>query len=261
MAINSDIRALTLNQIRAGREIAKIFPGKKDLGRSLCLLASAGTAINLIFQKRIITEQNEKGNLSLVRVYEVFSQVNGRFVSANLPRGFLIASHSGNMYHHVVVALAEAIGLDAVSLRGVDTLKPLKAYVKTGQSSVIISVKNSFTWEQVLRRKPPKNLNWQEGRHVISILELNNDRITIADPFNWLHPNAGWGIVADFSLGVVKQYLKGAGSEAAKAIIFSRHNLRKLPFTKNDIFIPPEIIGYIHKAFASSDGGLLSGEI
>ncbi len=247
MATDSDVEVLTLNQIKAGRAIARAFPRKKNLEHSLCLLAAAGTALNFIFQRRLINETEADGGLSLEKIYQVLLPLNGRFANSKLPRGFLLTDALGNMYHHVVIALANALGLEGISVGNVTSLSSLKPYIQPGKKAVIVSLRNDFIWEQTLKMQLPKTLNWRKGRHIVAILGFSGNKVTIADSFNWRQPEKRRGVVVQLPLNVAESYLKDESNRANQAIIFSRDILGNLPFRQNNIFIPPEVIAHLQK--------------
>ncbi len=242
----SKLETLTLNQIKAGRELAKIFPGK-NLERSLCLLAAAGTAINFIFQKRLINETRTNRGFSLEEVYRAFLPLAGRFANPKLPLGFLLTDTFGNMYHHVAIALANALGLEGVSVGNVTNLSSLEPYIQPGEKAVVVSLRNDFIWEQTLKMQPPKTLSWQKGRHAVAILGFNENRVTITDSFNRQQPERRRGVVVRLPLDVAEYYLKDEANRANQAIIFSRTVLDNLPFKQNNILIPPEVITHLRK--------------
>lgn len=234
-----------------------------QLRRGLCLPCAASCAINMILNQPKISGRKTSANSEIFTIGDIYRLLiphHGKYQSEELPYGWLVVNKEGDMYHHSIIAFAQIFGIFGYSFTGINDFSVLKPLVSL-DLSVIISLNNTFVIDQTLKNNPGyvekrdgetfiKVLTnngyefkpFRDGRHVVTILQIDKNNITIADSFNLpqnYNPN---GIITTIPVALANQYLTYHDDSPTRGIVFSRHPINNLPFPQNNIIIPQQVL-------------------
>lgn len=232
-----------------------------QLRRGLCLPCAAASAINQIFNRPVITGRKisyDSQQLSIGDMYRLLIPHHGKYQSEKLPKGWLVVNQEGDMYHHSIIAFAKMLRIFGYSITGIHDLSDLRSFVSQN-SGVVISLNNRFVIEQTLKNNPDyveirngqtfikvqsekgyEYKPFRDGRHVVTILQISEENIRIADSFNLPQNYNPYGIIMEIPITVANQYLSYHDNSPTRGIIFSKKQL-EIPFPQNNIIIPKEV--------------------
>jgi hypothetical protein len=216
------------------------------LRRGLCLPSAASVAINLIKGERLIGDSD--GVLTIGDYFRFLLPHHGKYPTPEQPNGWYVISPSGDMYHQSIVAFSEALDINAYSCQGISSLEQLSPVLKVG-GSVAVSLNNHFvidhtlstypdtvqkTQDQILIRVNTPNGQeyrpFQDGRHVVTLLDIYGGEALIADSFN-LPQTGKTGLTVSVPVNEVNKYLTYHDNTTSRSIVF-------LP---QDIQLPPDL--------------------
>lgn len=214
------------------------------LRRGLCLPSAAASSINWVLGSRVIGD--EDGHLKIGDLYRILLRFHGRksFSSGenypHLKNGWLFATEQGDVYHHAIVAFARGMGLEAESVIGITSIDIFRDLLAKG-GAVAISLDNNFVLEQTLGNSPdlvkrggekPQILiegadgleyrNFENGRHVIGLLAIEDDTAIVTDSFRLPQMEAEEPVMR-IPLSEVDKYLAYTTGGKARGIVFSKN--------------------------------------
>ncbi|MDD1475289.1 hypothetical protein MEO41_29090, partial [Dolichospermum sp. ST_sed4] len=79
------------------------------LRRGLCLPSASAAAVNLVLGQRLIGDDDS--DLRIADFFSTLLPYHGQFKSEQLPRGWLVVTSSGDMYHHAIAAFVRGLDL------------------------------------------------------------------------------------------------------------------------------------------------------
>jgi hypothetical protein len=276
--VRTDYSPLLIDQIRAADDASAAIAELKSQGilnpedphhlavietdvyrlrRGLCLPSAASVAINVIKNERLIGDS--EGEIKIGDYFRFLLPHHGRYPTPEQPNGWYVISPSGDMYHQSIVAISEALDVQAFSCQGITSVSEFRPVLHDG-GSVAVSLNNRFVIEQTLAPYPGSVIEmedatlikvatadgfeyrpFQNGRHVVTLLELNGRNATFADSFN-LPQTGTHGLTVTVPIEKVDQYLTYHDGAASRSIVFLPPDIR-LPSDLNPtpIRIPEEV--------------------
>lgn len=227
------------------------------LRRGLCLPSAASTCINKTFNKRIIGD--EDGNLKIGDFFRFLLPHHCKYPTSDLPKGWLVATDQGDMYHHSIVAFAQGLGISAIPVKNFASLREFQPIMDSG-GCVTVSLDNWFVPEMTLKGLDCIELiendfyikvdtlngitrsRFEHGRHVVSIVKMENEIATIADSFN-LPQTKIHGLMVTAPIEKIDHYLSYINPATTRGIVFPNPNhpipLQNLEATP--VVIPQEV--------------------
>lgn len=228
------------------------------LRRGLCLPCAAATCINKVKGERLIGDS--EGSIRIGDFFKIVLPFHGTKGVINpetgkeFSAGWLVATPNGDIYHHAIIAFAQALGVTGVTVRDFKSITEFSHILDKG-GCFAVSLDNRFVLEQTLGNNPelvdyspnqkhkPKILiegeeglgfrNFEEGRHVVAILEINEGKTLIADSF--VLPQMGSNLLLELDISIVDKYLTYKTGGSTRGIIFSLN-------PRIDEFIRPEYL-------------------
>jgi len=227
------------------------------LRRGLCLPCAASTAINQVLGYRLIGDTS--GILTIGDYFRVLFPHHGSYPTPENPKGWLITTPSGDMYHHAIIAFAQGLGITAYSCQGFTDVSEFQPILEIG-GGVTVSLNNHFVIEQTLAAYPEtvevidshphikvltktgSNLQpFQNGKHVVTLLDIRNSEAIVADSFNLPQTNTH-GLTATLPLETLNKYLIYSDHSVSRGIAFLPPNT-ELPHSLHPIqaYIPSQV--------------------
>lgn len=183
---------LSVCQMSAGPTIAervgdnlpdylRFLADKDTAGSQSCLISAFATGVNVLYQARVIGEGEES-------IHSV-----GDLIAAALQSDESIYTETGDMYHEVVLSVAEALGLEAKSLHTFTNVGDFGGFVQHG-GVVVISLDNRIIAEKTLPAvAETMNLTEEDvheigaslrpGRHAFTLVWFDKNTFLCIDPF------------------------------------------------------------------------------
>jgi hypothetical protein len=227
------------------------------LRRGLCLPSAASVAINVVKRERLIGD--DAGQIKIGDYFRFLLPHHGEYPSSDQPNGWYVVSPSGDMYHQSIVAVSEALEVPAFSCQGIKSVSEYREVLTRG-GSVAVSLNNRFVIEQTLAPYRDAVIDmggttfikvstangfayrpFQDGRHVVTLLEMNGRTATFADSFN-LPQTQTHGLTVTVPLEVADRYLNYHDGATPRSIVFlppESELPENLPYTP--VRIPPEV--------------------
>ncbi|PJE67250.1 hypothetical protein COU95_03415 [Candidatus Shapirobacteria bacterium CG10_big_fil_rev_8_21_14_0_10_40_9] len=243
------------------------------LRRGLCLPCAAATCINKVKGERLIGDRD--GSIKIGDFFKLVLPFHGAKgivnseIEKEFPKGWLVTTPEGDIYHHAIIAFAKALGVTGVAVRNFESVTEFLSILDKG-GCFTVSLDNRFVLEQTLGNNPelvayspnpkhkPKILiggkeglgfrNFEEGRHAVAILEINEGKALIADSF--VLPQMKSNLLLGLDISIIDKYLTFKTGGSTRGIIFSL-NPRIDEFIKPrylfPVVIPEEIVRAIRK--------------
>lgn len=228
-----------------------------QLRRGLCLPCAASTAINLVLGYRLIGDTS--GALTIGDYFRILLPHHGSNPTPENPKGWLVTTPRGDMYHHAVITFARGLEIPAYSYQGFSNVSEFHPILKNG-GSVAISLDNHFVIEQTLAPYPrtveiidntphikvatesgPTFRPFQNGRHVVTLLNIENNEVQIADSFN-LPQTETHGLTVTTSTTTLNKYLQYFDRSTTRAIVFLPPGANLPPsIHPTPVYIPEQI--------------------
>lgn len=247
------------------------------LRRGLCLPCAAATCVNNLFGKKVIGEDkiNDGSSLTIGDFFRLLLPLHNQKNLINkqgqvYQNPWFVVDKEGNLYHQAVIAFAQGLEIEAVSVLRFSDIKDFFPFVRQG-GNMAVSLDNNFVLEQTLGLDPnfveekpdgyyiriegPNGLEFrrfESGRHIVSILGINNEGILIVhDSFVLPQMTDKKGtLVVDPE--TINQYLKYKNGGETRGIVFypkgyslSLTGIEK--FINNNIFIPDIVVQRVKK--------------
>lgn len=253
------------------------------LRRGLCLPCAAAACINRVNKKRLIGDSD--GPLKVgdfFRFLLPFHGIKGVIdpkTGKEFSGGWLVSTPEGDVYHHAIIAFSKALGVTGKTVKGFKSIAEFFPVVDNG-GALAISLDNRFVIEQTLRnnpqlvaysddgRKRPRILiedgeglsfrEFEEGRHVVAILAVNERKTILSDSF--FLPQMKKGLLLEIETAVVDNYLNYKTSGLSRGIVFSLNSEIDQLIDPNYLFpvaIPEQVVGSIRQYFQPSDASLI----
>lgn len=214
------------------------------LRRGLCLPCAAATCINKVKGERLIGD--EDGELKVGDFFRFVLPFHGSKgldsqTGKEFSNGWLVVTPEGDVYHQAIIAFAEALDVEARAVRDFESVIEFRPIVEQG-GALAVSLDNRFVIEQTLRNDPelvvyegdpqtvrPKILikdksgydyrEFQNGRHVVAILEFEGNRALINDSF--FLPQMRGSLLMKLDVATIDSYLKYQTGGLSRGIVFS----------------------------------------
>ena len=216
-----------------------------QLKRRLCLPCAAATCINKLKGERIIGDEGGalrvgdffKYVLPLHRAKGVIDPNTGK----EFPKGWLVVTPKGDVYHHAIIAFAQALGVTGKAVRNFESITEFSPIITAG-GTLAVSLDNRFVIEQTLKNNPelvayggnpnkvqPKILTktergydyreFQEGRHSVAVLDFFDNQVILSDSF--FLPQMQGNLLMKLDTKLVDHYLDYKTGGLSQGIIFS----------------------------------------
>ncbi len=259
------MEALVLNQLRAARhaletindfltvqpvEVAGLSffersKTEKQIARSICLPTVASTAVNFIFQDKIIGDSD--GSIRVGDFYKVMLPLH-KVEPTSLPlpydMGWRITDDKGNTYHHAVAAFLNIFNIKTYSLHSFSGLEWIFSQVKNKKAFVAVSLDNSFLVKKTLDKDSLlkvkeiyPNIGKQPGRHVVFISQFSGNSVFMADSFQYLAPGENPKI-KEYRIEEINEYFNYQLGGPTQALIFTREEIDFPSENVKNMFIP-----------------------
>jgi hypothetical protein len=240
------------------------------LRRGLCLPSASASCINWVVKDRIIGD--DKGEIKVGDIYRILLPFHSRKDFADIDpdrieKGWLFATPEGDVYHQAIVAFSEGLGVPALPAVGFDSVATFKPLLEQG-GAVAVSLDNKFVIDHTLKGNSelvekidndwkiliegPSGLEsrkFEEGRHVVSILELTEDGfVIIVDSFR-LPQMSEESTVLKLPIKEVDKYLNYSTGGSSRGILFAKdRNIFSL--WQNEVakvVVPEEIVATVKR--------------
>lgn len=272
MTINPTREALVLNQFRAAK---KVFESMRDffeagggsvsglsffresldeshIVRSICLPTVASTAVNFVFNSKIIGD--ETGEITVGDFYKVMlplHRIEPTKMPASYDMGWRVVDDFGNTYHHAVAAFLKIFDLKTYSLREFSGIGELLSAISGREAFLSLSLDNRFSLEKTIDEEGLKYLariypgfGSQKGRHAVFVSGFTGNRVFIADPFQILKKGESPKI-KEFDYSEIDWYFSHQAA-SVRALAFSKEEIDFPEANINKIYIPD----YVEKEIA-----------
>lgn len=256
-------RGLFPNNLRAVEE-TDIY----RLRRGLCLPSATATCINHIAGRRLIGDNN--GVLTIGDIYRVMLPFHGKHLKslegAGLNNGWLFATPEGDLYHHTMVALAKALGLEALAINNFRSIDNFRLFIEMG-NAIALSLDNNFVlnitlqesglvvkkdgrWQiKIEDRDGVSYRNFEDGRHVVAVVGYEGGKYLVMDSFRL--PQMQGDVVLRVAGVTIDQYLNYATGGDSRAIMFAE-NVEELRFGEefsSVIYVPEEVVEFMKRKY------------
>lgn len=240
------------------------------LRRGLCLISAASVCMNMVCRERIIGD--EIGKIRVGDFYRLLLPHHAIYSTNRFPKGWLVVTDQGDIYHHAIVAFAKILGVNATPVQGFKSLTEFKDVLDQG-GSVAVSLDNWFVTEQSLKRFENviekgtdgnvcirvesdnglvEKRQFEHGRHVVTLLDIHDNVVTIADSFN-LPQTQSHGLVVSLPISESDRYLNYTIQGNTRAVVFHHSSNQNfcLPqtLTPTPVFIPREVMSCLSSQF------------
>ncbi len=214
------------------------------LRRGLCLPSASASCINWVAKGRLIGD--DKGEIKIGDIYRILLPFHNRkdfpdINSDRIEKGWLFATLEGDVYHQAIVAFSEGLGMPALSVAGFDSIATFKPLLEQG-GAVAVSLDNKFVIDHTLGKnnrlvkktgdewkiliEGPSGLEsrkFEEGRHVVSILEVTKDNsVIMIDSFR-LPQMTEDSVVIKLPIKEVDKYLNYSIGGSSRGILFAKN--------------------------------------
>jgi hypothetical protein len=244
------------------------------LRRGLCLPAASATSINHVLGFRLIGD--EKGYLTLGDMYTSLLPFHGYKdgkETENMPKGWLVTTDQGDVYHHAIVAFSKALRVPSKPVIGFKSVRDFDSNLKEGDS-IALSLDNTFVLEQTLKSnttlvKTEGNQTsilieseegtgfrkFEHGRHVVAVTASSTEGFyKVSDSFRLpqMRPEDTLSILDSDTIDKYLNYTLGG---QPRGILFSKDEgvLNQHP-NAIDVVIPNSIVDNI-RAYLDSKLG------
>ena len=187
------------------------------LKRKLCLPSASATAMNLFLHQRLIGDEGEE-RLRVGDIFKLLLPHHGKYISSELPKGWLVITPQGDMYHHAVIAFSQALNIPAYSVADFSSLEQFRTVIDN-DGQAVISLDNKFVLDHTLARYNHDGLVFASGRHVVTILNFSGPQITLSDPFNLPHTKIH-GLIVTLNISDANKYLTYSDNSPTRGIVF-----------------------------------------
>jgi hypothetical protein len=211
------------------------------IGNRMCLPTSSSMGINLVVGRRVIGDDDLDTCLRVGDIYGILGKFHGRnlpsLVKYNLDGGWYFCTSGFDLYHHSVVAFSEGLGVPATSVIGFESIRSFEGMLKVGGITVV-SLDNSF----VNDHNPFARQLLNPGRHAVVILNLEDDKVTLMDPYGPIEHVS----VLKLQLPVeqVDSYLNYFDGSVTRGVLFAadRDVFSEWKGSFANLYVPTEVI-------------------
>lgn len=256
---------LTVNQIKAAGYVSEVVAGLRDSGilredvpehkavletdiyrlrRGLCLPSAVSTAINFLLEEKIVGDS--EGSLRVGDFFKHLLPFHGCFPSDSQPRGWLVVSGSGDMYHHAAVAFSKGMNLQAYSISDFHSLIDFAEAIRAG-FKVAVSLNNRYVLDctlggegrnvrvgedgtpEILIDGPDRETHFRKfenGRHVVTLVDMSDEDVLISDSF-CLPQMGDVSCLQEWPVCTVDKYLLYHDLAPTRAILIGRDEIAK----------------------------------
>lgn len=244
------------------------------LRRGLCLPSAAGACINKVKRERAIGDSD--GSLRVGDFFRLVLPFHGTKgiidpeTGRELPQGWLVATPEGDVYHQAIIAFSQALGVTGKAVRNFKSITEFSPIIEAG-GAFAVSLDNSFVIERTLKSNsqliaysPEENPSpliliedegsldfreFEEGRHVVAVLEIDRERAIISDSFSL--PQMKGSLLMELDTATIDRYLNYRDGSCSRGIIFSLDSkIDQLikPEYLSPVVVPEEIVEAIKKS-------------
>jgi len=147
--------------------------GEDELSRSSCMISAVMTAINLLENDSVFTEDD------VGEFYETALQLDASptvdpYTGEDWPLGWRIITENGDMFHHTIAHWLKEKGYFGYSIEGFESVEELKTVIGP-ETKVVLSIDNRLLAETT-------EIDIKPGRHSLLITEIN-EKVSAFDPF------------------------------------------------------------------------------
>lgn len=244
------------------------------LRRGLCLPSASAVCINWIKGKRVIGDK--EGKLKIGDIFKIFAPFHGKkdFLLSKpllkLSKGWLFSTQEGDVYHQVIVALSESLGIGALSVGGFKSVRDILPLISKG-GALAVSLNNKFVPENTLKNQSQlvKKIDgkvhllietaegvsyrkFEDGRHVVAILDKMGEKLVVLDSYRLPQMKLEDAIFT-VTIDEIDNYIENDKIGTSRAILFARDKKDLLEWKDiaSRVIIPSEIIKYARAQISS----------
>lgn len=236
------------------------------LRRGLCLPSAASASINWVKGERVIGDAD--GDIRVGDIFDIMVPYHGsKELDPRYERGWLFSTEEGDIYHQAIVAFSEGMDVPAMPVKGFKSVRDFEPFVQEGRA-VAVSFDNGFVLDKTLQNKPELvngerqvliegnsgvvYRSFEIGRHVVAILEIEDEHAVILDSFR-LPQLEMEDVILRLPIYEVDDYLQNGDIGNSRAIMFSknRSDFNDWRHLESPVSVPPQVVNAVRNRYSA----------